>query len=141
MPRTRRRSDRKFINAQIPATLYQAILTIQTSMSTDFTRAALRAAALIESNSELFKTAVQSEASRLAKSQFLKQLNVARESIREESFDEGYDVGYSEGDHFHVPCSVCGKPMSFSDLDSNWKREKECLYAAFSNWHHANCKS
>jgi hypothetical protein len=55
--------------------LYHAILRIQVNDSTDFNKAALKAAALIDSNSAGFRDAVQSEASHLAKSQYVRQLN------------------------------------------------------------------
>lgn len=104
----------------------------------DFRKAAMRAAAIIQSNSVLFKDAVQSEATRLAKSQFMKQLNTTREIIKDESFEKGFEEGYNaayeefeERDQFHVPCSICNEPIKFSDHDPNWEQKKQYLHVTF----------
>jgi flagellar biosynthesis/type III secretory pathway protein FliH len=129
----------------IPDELYVSIVRIQANDGLDFPEAASKAARLIDVNGDAFRDAVRVDANRLAKSQFLKQLNVARESIREEGyekgFDKGYDVGYTDGNQFHVPCSVCGKRMGFSDRDPNWSQAKATLIEAFKakGWRHAKC--
>ena len=43
-------------------------------------------------------------------------------------------------DNFRVPCSICGKPMYFSNRDGKWEGDvKPILYGAFKNWHHTSC--
>ena len=45
------------------------------------------------------------------------------------------------GDHFSVPCSVCGKPMNFSPNYSNWMTKvNPTLKQAFGKWKHTTCK-
>ncbi len=45
------------------------------------------------------------------------------------------------GEHFTVPCSVCGKPMYFSSKHSNWQTETyPKLIEAFGKSRHKKCK-
>jgi hypothetical protein len=137
MPDTTAQSSRqKGVRAEIPRELYHAIVKIQAEKDLDFYEAALKAASLIDPNSHLFKQAVNNEAQSLGKSQFLKQLNTAKQTIKVQSQEH---VRRSE-DNFRVPCSICGKTMYFSSLDSNWKDKRDKLYATFGNWCHSPCK-
>jgi hypothetical protein len=137
---TAQSSRRKGVRVEIPRELCHAIVKIQAEKDLDFYEAALKAASLIDPNSQLFKQAVHNEALSLGKSQFLKQLNTARQVIKMQGFREGQEHVRSSEENFRVPCSICGKPMYFSSLDSNWKDAREYLYAAFRNSSHARCK-
>jgi hypothetical protein len=134
-----KRSDRILLKAPIPRALYQAILKIQANEGIDFNKAALKATSLIDLNSERFKEAVQSEASHLARSQFMKQINATRQTIRAQAFKECAENVRRFEDNFRVPCSICGKPMHFSSRNSNWEKVKPLLDDAFSDWHHIKC--
>lgn len=131
-----KRSERTYVRVPIPRPLYNAILKIQVNDSTDFNEAALKAAALIDSDSAGFRDAVQSEASRLAKSQYVTQLNAARQTIRARACKEGEENVRRNEDNFRVPCSDCAGLMYFSSHDSNWERERAIIYEAFNRWHH-----
>jgi hypothetical protein len=134
-----RRSDRILLKVPIPRVLYQAILRIQANDGVDFDKAALKAASLIELNSERFKEAVQSEASRLARAQFMKQINITRQTIRAKAFKEGAEHVRRFEDNFRSPCSKCGKPMYFSSRQTNWDKMNAILHDAFKDWHHTSC--
>jgi hypothetical protein len=58
--------------------VHEALLRIQVNDHIDFNEAALKGASLIEANSQPFIDAVHAEAQRLAKSQYMKQLNASR---------------------------------------------------------------
>jgi len=79
----------------------------------------VRAAELIDRNSEAFKRAVKREAQRLYNSRFMTQLNRAREKIRDEGWKLGFKHGYGEGyekarGEFEVwfYCNICGEPIT-----------------------------
>jgi hypothetical protein len=128
------------VKAEIPRTLQQAIIRIQASEDLDWLEAAAKAAVLIDANSKSFKEAVDKEADRLAKSRFMKQLNKTLQSVRLTAFESGKLEARMTEDNFHVPCSVCGKPMKFSSLDQYWEQEKAYLYEAFKSWRHTTCQ-
>ena len=137
---TAQSSRRKGVRAEIPRELYHVIVKIQAEKDLDFYEAALKAASLIDPNSQLFKQTVHNEALSLGKSQFLKQLNTARQVIRMQGFREGQEHVRRSEDNFRIPCRICGKPMYFSSLNSDWKDVRDILYAAFGNWVHIRCK-
>jgi hypothetical protein len=130
----------KTVKIGIPKALYQAILRIQVNEAIEFDEAAFKAASLIEPNSQLFQDAVRREAQSLAKSDFMKQLNATRKTIKANGFNEGAEYVRRSEDNFHAPCSICGQPMSFSSRDNEWEKEKNPLYNAFKSWHHIQCR-
>ena len=127
------------VKAEIPRDMYMAVVRLQAAESLDWEDACVRAAQLIDSNSEEFRRAVSREAQRLYKSRFMREVNRARESIRESAWNAGAEYVRESEDNFHVPCSICGKPMHFSSRDQNWEEEKRVLHDAFRNWHHTSC--
>jgi len=133
-------SRREVVKVEIPRDLYHAIVKIQAHENLDFSEAALKAASLIDPNSELFKQKVHDEALSLGKSQFLTQLNVGRQTIRAGAFKEAAEHVRRSEDNFHAPCSICGKPMHFSSRRSNWEKVRAALYDAFKEWCHTACE-
>jgi len=126
------------VKVSIPHELQIAIMRIQVEENLTWEEACVKAATLLKTNSEEFKKAVEAEAKRIYKRRFMTQLNKARETI----YAKGYEAGYKEAaseDHFHVPCSICGKPMHFSSTDENWDKIREVLYNAFKTWAHTSC--
>jgi len=98
-----------------------------------------KAAEHIDANSEEFKRAVKREAERIYNSRFMTQFNKAKKEAWGDGLDKGLDYAY-EQDFFHVPCSICGKPMDFWSGDDNWESQiKPTLYEAFKNWQHTSC--
>lgn len=131
--------DMKF-KVEIPWELHQAIIRIQAEEDLPFTKACLKAAMLVDPRREQFKKAVKEEADRLGKSRFMGQVNKARKTIEDNSWQNGAKYVRSNEDNFRVPCSVCGKHMRFSSDDKEWEDEKKTLYKAFGNWYHTMCK-
>ena len=130
------------VKAEIPKALYMAIVKLQAAKELDWEDACLKAAQLINSNSEEFKRLVKLEAQRLYKRRFIKELNKARETIRSNAWEAGANWVRNNEDNFRVPCSICGEPMYFSSNNSNWESEvKPTLYQAFKNWYHVRCKT
>jgi len=130
------------VKAEIPKALYMAIVKLQAAKELDWEDACLKAAQLINSNSEEFKRLVKLEAQRLYKQRFMKELNKARETIRSNAWEAGANGVRNNEDNFRVPCSICGEPMYFSSNNSNWESEvKPTLYQAFKNWYHVRCKT
>lgn len=130
------------VKAEIPKALYMAIVRLQAAESLDWEEACERAAQLLDANSQEFKRRVKLEAQRLYKQRFMRELNKARETIWRNAWEAGRQWTRQNEDNFHVPCSICGKPMHFSSLDENWESEiKPTLYRAFKNWCHVKCKT
>ena len=134
-------ADRKgSVKTYVPRQLHRAIIRIQPDEDLDWEGAAAKAAVLIDANSKEFKQAVEREASKLSKSQFMSQLNTARETVRDNAFRQGQEWTRNNEDNFHVPCNICGKPMELSERNKNWESEiKPALYEAFGKWSHATC--
>lgn len=127
------------VKAEIPKILYMAIVKLQATENLDWEDACMRAAELVDGNSVEFKRAVKLEAQDLYKSRFMRELNVARKTIEDQAFQSGMNRVRVDEDNFHVPCSVCGKPMHISSRDNNWQEEKRVLYEAFRGWRHTTC--
>jgi len=85
------------VRAEIPRELYMAIVKLQAAEDLDWPEACIKAARLLNSNSEEFKRIVQLEAERLYKQRLMRQLNKARETVRTTS---EYPAGYAES-----PCT------------------------------------
>jgi hypothetical protein len=134
------RSRKGVVRAEIPRDLYLALIRIQASEGLDWEGTCLKAAQLLNLNSEEFKRLVRVEAQRLYKQRFMSELNKAKETVRSNAWEAGGEWVRENEDNFHVPCSICGKPMQFSSLDKNWESEiKPTLYQAFKNWRHTKC--
>ena len=130
------------VKVSIPRQLHMAVLKVQVDNNMDWGDACAKAAELINANSEEFKKAVQREAQRIYNSQFMGQLNKTQDNIRKIAFQGGLGQARMDEDNFHVPCSICRKPMQFSDRDKNWESgTKPALYEAFGKWHHTSCPS
>jgi Zn-dependent M32 family carboxypeptidase len=128
------------VKAEMPKELYMAIVKLQAAEELDWREACIKAARLINSNSEEFKRLVQLEAERLYKQRFMRQLNKARETVRSRAWEEAREWIRRTEDNFRVPCSICGKPMYFSSTQDNWEAQvKPTLYNAFKDWHHTAC--
>ena len=127
------------VKAEIPQALYMSIVRLQATETLGWENACARAAVLLDANSQESKRAVELEAQRLYKVRFMKELNKARDTIRDNAWGSGAEHVRKEEDNFRVPCSVCGKPMYFSTLDSIWDQEKAALYETFKKWHHTTC--
>ena len=69
----------------------------------------------------------------------MRQINAARETIKDKAWDEGAEYVRRNEIHFQVPCPKCGKPMRFSDADNGWEKESAALREAFKDWSHTNC--
>jgi len=134
------KGEKRSVKAEIPRELYHAIVRVQAAESLDWPEACQKAALLLDANSEAFKQAVEREAERLAKKRFMRQVNAARKSIRANAVKWGQQNVRMWEDNFHVPCSICGKPMHFSSRDRDWEKEKALLYEAFKSWRHTTCK-
>lgn len=135
------------VRVEIPKQLHKAVLRIQVEEDLEFEEACLKVAERFDQNNPIFKEKVEREASRKARTEFISSLNTARETIRRTGYEQGYKAGLRDGrkevreneDNFRAPCSVCGKPMRFSNGDQDWAKEKGVLYQAFANWHHTTC--
>ena len=128
------------MRVEIPKELHQAIIRIQADETLDFVDACRKAALLVDPRREEYRKAVEDEANRLAKSRFMKQINKARKTIEDQAYQRGADYVRNSEDNFHTPCSVCGKPIHFSNSLSNWEDVRKPLHEAFSKWYHGNCK-
>lgn len=129
-------AKKQHVRVRIPEELDQAIVALRARENLSFDEACKRIAIRSDPNSKLFEEAVDKKAQELGKSTFMKQLNSSRATIQKNEADT---VRNNE-DNFHVPCSKCGKPMSFSNRDSNWSTIKPVLYAAFKTWSHTTCQ-
>jgi len=109
---------------EIPKVLYHAIIRIQAAENLDWDEACVKAATLMDTGSKSFKKEVDKEALRLEKRQFMTQLNTTRDSIKTSAYNEGVNYTRNNEDNFKVPCSVCGKPMYFSNRDPRWGRSR-----------------
>ena len=57
----------------------------------------------------------------------------------ESKVDSAYQKGFREGyGRFDAPCRYCGKPIKFN-LRTH-AEARDALIAAFSQWHHGDCK-
>jgi hypothetical protein len=137
---SQKRRNGPSIRVSIPRSLNEGILRIQLQEGLDFGAAAERAASLLEPNAQLFKQEVQKAAQQLERTQFMQQMNSARASIRSQGYREGVEYVRAHETHFEAPCSICGKPMKFSNADLNWEEVKKTLYDAFKVWYHVPCK-
>jgi len=120
------------VKTTIPKELYKAIVRIEASEDLDFADACIKLAKISDINGEAFKKAVQKEATKLAKSRFMRQLNIARETIKANSWEEGYDAGSKK---YNYPCKVCGKMITLTEID--W--EPAAKYLTESGWSHRLC--
>lgn len=106
------------------------IVRLQAAENLDWLEACLRATQLVDSNSEAFKKAVKREVQREYNRKFMAQLNKVKNK-----WEEGYKV-----EHFTAPCSICGKPIEFSQRENNWESQiKPTLHNAFRGWRHTTC--
>ena len=105
------------VKVEIPRGLHQSIIKIQAEEDLDFEDACLKAALLLDLNSKEYRQAIEREARRASKSEFMSQLNTGRETIRNQAFADGQRFVREHEDNFRVPCSICGKPMQFSSRD------------------------
>jgi hypothetical protein len=117
-----------------------AVVRLQAAENLDWDDACSRASVLLDQNSEAFRKAVESRSQALYRSRHMSELNSARKSIQDETWLKATDWVRTMEDNFHVPCSICGKPMSFSSRDNNWEVEKKTLFQAFATWYHTTCK-
>ena len=92
-----------------------AIIKVQASEELDYEQACQRASQLIDTNSEEYRRAVQSEANRLKKSQLMTEINKGKKTWRKKGYSSGYKdgdkAGYKRGvqeSRITYPCSVCG---------------------------------
>jgi len=136
--------DDKPMKVEIPRSLYQAIIRIQGDEDVDWEVACQMTATLVDPRRDEFKKSVQDEANRLGRSQFMKQLNKSRKTLKANAEIVGYDKGYEDGyeecreealQKFTYPCSICGKPMMLSEIA--WAAAKKYLMEA--KWHHGKC--
>lgn len=125
---------------KVPWELHKALLSLQVEHDLGFEEACTKAAELIASSGEAFNKSVKREARKLAKGQFMSQLNTARKSIRNKAYREGVEWTRKNEDNFRVPCSICGKDMYFSNRDQNWDKTKADIHETFTNWSHTECR-
>jgi len=124
------------VKVQIPRELHMALLRIQVEGDLDWEEACLKAATLLDRNSEEFKKAVKREAERIYSSRFIKQLNKARETIWEEGYEKGYEDGERENAIWYY-CDVCGKPIY---VRPNSESHKAIIrYMREHGWGHKSC--
>jgi hypothetical protein len=131
------------VEAVLPKALYLSVVKIQADKEVGWNQACDTAAKLIDSGGAKFTKDVKDEARRLYNSELMKQMNAARETIketiREKAWEEGADSARRNESNFQVPCPKCGKPMRFSDSDANWNNVNQVLREAFKGWSHKNC--
>ncbi len=124
----------------IPRQLYMEIIKIQASENMEWEDACLRAAAMIDPNSNIFKTAVERSFQKVYRTKFIKQLNVTREGIRTDAYRLGKANGLQEGEtknQIWYYCDVCGKKMVIAP-NSN-VHTKIIDYMREHLWGHTDC--
>ena len=122
------------VKVKIPHKFNLAILKVQVDNSLDWQEACLKAADLLNSNTEAFQKLVKKEAEKIYKKRFMTQLNKAKQT----EHNKGYTIGYRDGRKtFEVayPCSVCGKPLTMTPNGPMHEASREPLKA----WHHGAC--
>lgn len=147
----RKKSEKKIIPLErLPESFRKALVKLMASEGLDLYDGLERAAVLLEPNSEEYNRIIRVEANRAYKSNYMTSLNKVRKTWQDEKkkeldqehqkgFEEGMDWQRKEEHAFHLPCSVCGKLMHFSNWDENWSLVNETLKMAFSNWRHTGC--
>ena len=116
---------------QISEKLYFAIVRIQADQELNWQAACNQVAILIDMNTKEFERLVLDGARRRYNSEFMKQLNAAKSTLREQ-------ISKNE-DHFRIPCKYCHKPMYFASSDSDWNEERQILYKAYGHYIHHGC--
>jgi hypothetical protein len=127
------------VEALLPKAFYMALVKVQAERDLGWVEACAKAAELIDSGSTKFKKNVKEEARRLHNSELMRQMNAARETIKEKAWEEGAAYARRNQSNFKVPCPRCGKPMRFSDSDANWDKVNQILTEAFGSWAHPKC--
>lgn len=119
---------------QIPRELIMAIVRIQAAENLDFDEACKRGAILIDRNRPKSKHDEELRAQAIYKSRFMTELNKARNTIRDDAWNDGANWVRQNENNFHTPCSTCGKLTSLSNRDNNWESKiKQVLYEAFKD--------
>jgi hypothetical protein len=135
-----------------PEQFRRVIVRLMANENLDLAQALDRASILIDKNSAKFEMELQSRANTLYKSRHMVELNKARAGWKAEHEKalldtrvKGFDDGQKwvrENEHvWHVPCSACSQPMTFSSKDANFADQYEVLKEAFKNWKHTDCNS
>jgi hypothetical protein len=129
-------SSPSFFKVSIPQELYRSLIRIQAENDCDFNRACIEAAILVDPRKEAFRLAVNKEAIKLARSQFMNQLNQARETIRKEAYEQGVADGFDIGmSYYAYKCNICGESIPISD--KTWKDASQ--YLTGKGWGHRKC--
>lgn len=127
----------------IPRQLEMAIRKLQVAENLGWDEACVKAATLVDINSDRFQTLIEKKAQSLSKSRFLTQLNKGRATIARYSKRHGYLEGLESAksiERFTIPCSKCGGPMEFQNNQNNWTSDvKPTLCKAFETWSHVTC--
>jgi len=126
----------------IPREIYLAVMKVMTDENLDWAKACERTAQLINSNSDEFKKAVDAKANRLYKKRHMaeqnKTINKFKTELKELEENRDYLLKFIQDfETFKIPCSICGKPMSFNNKHDNWETEiYPILLEIFGKHHH-----
>jgi len=102
----------------------------------DWVEACRWAAALLDRNRKAFERAVRREAQRRYKSQFMAQINKARDTF----WKEGYNRGFAEAKKRYevwLYCSICGGKAPLLPNSEEYKDLVEFLLEV--EWAHESC--
>jgi len=132
------------VKTEIPWELHMALIKVQASEELDYEQACERASQLIDTNSEEYRRAVQSEANRLKKSQLMTEINKAKKTWRKKGYSSGYKdgdkAGYQRGvQEYRItyPCSVCGGELVMMLGAKDHEAMKFMMKQA--GWAHSSC--
>jgi len=139
-----RKDGKRTVKTEIPWELHMALIKVQASEELDYEQACERASQLIDTNSEEYRRAVQSEANRLKKSQLMTEINKAKKTWRKKGYNSGFKDGQKEGykqgvQQYKVPypCSVCGRELVMMPGARDHEAMKVMMKHA--GWAHTTC--
>jgi hypothetical protein len=142
---------REGVKCEIPRELYMAIVKLQASEELDWLDACVKAAQLLNSNSEEFRRGVEREARRIYNRRFMAQLNKAKMKVWNEGFEAGrrnalnsiFSLNPEEASKqglSYALCPYCDKPIYGVIVDANDNMGKWVLdKIREAGWHHTKC--
>ena len=131
-------TDDGYAQAFIPDRLYREILKRQAGgKGMTWDEACVKTAKDADYGSEEFQKEAKGEARRLHNTEFMKQLNKARVSIRKTA-DEYAKINYAR---IRFPCATCGQNMSWDLSDTNELEQIMDILkkGGIARWHHHTC--
>lgn len=136
----------------LPETFRRVVVKYMAQENLDLAQALEKLSVIIDKNSEEYEQELRSKSNTLYKSRHFSELNQARakwkldhEKALIEQRSKGYHAGkkwvYENEQVWHVPCSSCNEPMTFTSKDGNFKETYAVLCEAFKDWRHTECSS